>query len=562
MNYFTVNEIAHSNNKFEFSICRSLKEMSTRLETAKLENDQLISELQTETQSLLEKVAQLTSNENELKQNATESELNAKNEIDRLQNELSNLLKAKENIDSEHKQAIDQLNAMQKKMEDAQIENDQTVSSLQEKVQTLTIELERFTCQESELLQNVNENEAKAKSEVDRLRSELTEMATAKDSIDLERKQLAEQLKHAEDTKIESQKSIASLQSEVQSLSTQIERLTSNENELKQSIDEYEVKSKNDIDRLQNELTSTTSAKHSAEIERSHLVDQLDSMNKEMEVAKHENGATIAKLQAEVQSLTAQLARFTSNENELKQNVIEKEMKAKLEIANLQDEVTDLKKAKECIELERRQLIEQLNSMTKTMEDNKHETEKTIANLQSKIQLLQAQLDQQANTEKESKQNIEEMKNDIARLQNELDAVQKAKDCIELERKQLADRLNVLEKKKSVSMVGTSPCHKLKFSIPKHDQSMDMQKLRDENRLLQTQQQQLQEEIDTLRKSTNCDRKKKRQSIHDDTRRLSGFDATMIDIGQQTDPVDQKCACIELSYKVINKCCRRCCLEI
>lgn len=518
-----------------------MKETLNRLETAKRESEEVISNLQCQIQSLSTQLDHFTIDEKEFKRNASKNELEMKNQIACLQNELSVTIKAKESMDFERTQLIGQLDALKKSGEATKFESEEMISNLQGKIQSLSVQLEQLK-----------------ENEIARLQNELTAMRKAKESVDFEQKQLVDQLdsmnKKMKTVQNESEETISNLRSEIESMSVQVHGFIRKEKELKQNISENDLKAKNEIMTLRNELSDMKEAKECIDFERNQLSEQLNAMNKKENAAKHENEQMISNLRSEIQSLKAQLDKLISDEKEFKRNACENELKAKSEIARLQSELTEIRKDKDGVDLERKQLADQIDSMNKKMEVVKNESERTISNLQSKVHFLTEQLDQSTTIEKELKQKMNEnevkVKNEIARLQNELTEITKAKERIDLEHKRLAEQLQTMEKKKSGSMAGQSSWSTSKSMSFKRDQSVDIEKLRDENRILHTQQQQLQQEISDLRKSTNGDRKKKRQSIHDDTRRISGYDATMIEMEVQTDPVDQKCACIDLNNKV------------
>lgn len=78
----------------------------------------------------------------------------------------------------------------------------------------------------------------------------------------------------------------------------------------------------------------------------------------------------------------------------------------------------------------------------------------------------------------------------------------------------------------------------------------ELDNLRNENNKLKSVQKSLENELHELRRSSNQVRKLKRHSTHDDTRRISGFDSCMIDIGIQTDPASENCRCAEFCKQI------------
>lgn len=85
---------------------------------------------------------------------------------------------------------------------------------------------------------------------------------------------------------------------------------------------------------------------------------------------------------------------------------------------------------------------------------------------------------------------------------------------------------------------------------PKQRCKVDVDSLIDENNSLKTMQKEMFKEIDELRKNSQNERKLKRQSTHDDTRRISGFSTASVDTGTQTDPCDEKCQCTVMNSRI------------
>lgn len=75
--------------------------------------------------------------------------------------------------------------------------------------------------------------------------------------------------------------------------------------------------------------------------------------------------------------------------------------------------------------------------------------------------------------------------------------------------------------------------------------AIDVDHLLRENLHLKTSHQRLIDELDEVRTLSRQDRKSKRHSTHDDTRRISGFDTNLIEMETQTDPTDELCRCTE-----------------
>lgn len=80
--------------------------------------------------------------------------------------------------------------------------------------------------------------------------------------------------------------------------------------------------------------------------------------------------------------------------------------------------------------------------------------------------------------------------------------------------------------------------------------ALELDHLRNENHKLKSMQKSLENELQELRRSSNQVRKIKRHSTHDDTRRISGFDSCMLDIGTQTDPASENCRCTEFCKQI------------
>lgn len=86
--------------------------------------------------------------------------------------------------------------------------------------------------------------------------------------------------------------------------------------------------------------------------------------------------------------------------------------------------------------------------------------------------------------------------------------------------------------------------------LPTGKTALELNDLRNENNKLKSMQKSLENELQDLRRSSNQVRKIKRHSTHDDTRRISGFDSCLIDIGTQTDPVSENCRCAEFCKQI------------
>lgn len=227
-------------------------------------------------------------------------------------------------------------------------------------------------------------------------------------------------------------------------------------------------------------------------------LEQLKQATSEIAKLKGEAGEKLKKI--------AELTQIVSNHEKLRKGELEKFDEFKAEINALKEEQERLENSKQKMQVKA----------------NGHSEE--LVGLRKELERL-SQVEKQTTTLKETCKKLD------------------------YEKQQLIDEMTLMQRKVNAHLDGSIKGPQMPTN-KRRDRTIDIDSLIDENKSLKSMQKHLEKEVDELRNSNNCVRKIKRQSIHDDTRRLSGFDSTMIDLGTQTDPVDDMCACKDMAQQV------------
>lgn len=574
-----------------FSFKRSLKESCNQLQVIKAKNDELITSLENQTKELTDRIQILLQSEElfEAKEKIMNQKIaDEKSQIDRLTDEL----KQKSRVDEQLallQQANEQLLVKEKelneKLEHEKSNNARLIDELKEK---------------SRIAEEMNQLLAAEKLNNARLNGELQEKS-----------QISEQLKQLQQTnhqlianekklnqQLETEKSnIARLKDELngkQQIAERLEalekandQLISKEKLLSNQLETEQSKNAETIDDLNKKLTGH-------EQREQLLIDQNKELGELTTKQRVEIGrlqqmlsencnasSELAKLTKEIDEASDKLRTALANSDALKKSLGVKEKLLNEKEIVLTEKVNELTKLKEILaetsgnksklDSALKQLkdtenklkcaisdVDELKQVVSNYEQMKKDNQQTISELQVKLKALEEEQENwQTNNEKlKMKMNaqMEEMsalqKNaqQLSLVERQMTALKKSYEKSEAEKRELVDQLNAVQTKHFGALAGaglSSPRQEVKLR-----KGVDIDSLMIENRTLQSKQKQLEFEVQELRKTTTTGRKIKRRSIHDDTRRISGFDSTMIDIETQTEPVDDKCACKELDQQV------------
>lgn len=526
-------------------------------ETKSFENaNRKIEELLLEIQMTNEVKLQLEKNlEEKSQQNYDIETINSRltEEIIELNEKIIALESSTVNVNDKYKLEMTEMNQRVENLRENNIHLESTISELKNDLKTERNEFE----QQIELLSKENVDISLKLKEIEKKSFEM--------DIEISRLQLFE-------------KQYQILSAENSEQIKRIEELTINLKTVKDQSKKLQSQMKQLDEQLYAKISELENLKQNAE-KVEELKSENFSLNKRNEIINDE----IEKLKIQLQTI--------------KQFNIKKESDLEKTIEDLNDEIDRLKtrilvsEDKEvCLEKENQQILQENKQQVIQLEETKKELETKSIELHSKIvecEKFQIELQstknylvvleekiksfEQLETElkslKESNSELEaEHKQLMIKMENQNHSIENMqkdlKQCsvMEMNRKNaeirsLTEQLSRAEELyknalKSQSNSNSNPAPK-RLSGGRHSNgNADFDNLIKEHRDLKKSHERLVHEIDELRQSSRQTRKSKRLSLHDDTRRISGFDWNTNEIGIQTDPSTELCRCSEFVEKI------------
>lgn len=493
---------------------------------------------------------------------------NEKSTIIHLQNSMTEL---NDRIKS-HQEREKQLNEQNEELNELKTKQKTEISRLQQMVTDSSKLCSDLTKMKAEI-ETKNKDLEAATKENDKLKSNLSEFSAKieemygeqtvlKKSLD-EKNQQIEQMNERISTLEQKSSEIDQLRDANKSKNESIEQLQkefeSTENKLKNAINninvlnEISTEKENEILKMRSNLCSMNKDVSNKNENIIRLESELQKLSEELKVAnahytKFEKEIVEKNQEIERMNTEIIMLRKTSTENvELKQelNAVNIELLANRE--NLAKQIAHVEELelkigeKEALNTQNNRKNEEMLiclSMTESLFDEKSGLKKIIEELEERVK---DQLEQIGLLTNETK-NINELKKNL-KLAND------TYDQLKMEKLKLEEELKCFQNKQMTKQLDTSLEMNMKTArtstSPMRKSAADINRLLHENNNLKSMQRTLESEIEELRRSSHQVRKIKRHSTHDDTRRISGFDACMIDLGTQTEPSSENCRCNE-----------------
>lgn len=569
--------------KCELQFGEKLKEVSV------LENTIQSSRVELETlhQKIVEMKKAQVESDKQIK-SVEESVTSKDSEIQDLQNEIT-LLKAnladRAHCQTQLEEIAEKLKEKEKQLESSNIkavELKMNYENLKKETQTILIENQRKTDELEQIIAVHQKFKDGNQKELEEMQQEFNEKLTEKDiqlkclSDDISKlKDVANQnellRKKLEETSAENERKINELEKSI-ALKIEIHERSEKEhkeaqNKIQRDFEDQlaqkrqEVKNasnkivelenlivsqvtKDELDKIQRDLTGELKIKETQLKEKQEILMKSDEKIAELqeiidkfEVVVKESKENLAKNEKEIYKLKA--AIFEQKQNQEERINTQHELKIQLtqkekEMNKASSDIADLKE------------------VVKNYERMKKDYLEKFSELQHRITVLEEEQECLEKLNKKLQSQIESHTEEMNGVQRQLTAMKQAKEKLEFEKQKIVQEMNAIQSKRHGTLTGAYSSDSSQLQSPRRrdNRNVDIDSLLNENRRLKSMQTQLENEVQELRKSTSTVRKIKRQSLHDDTRRISGFDSSMIDLGTQTDPVDDKCACSDMAKQV------------
>lgn len=458
-----------------------------------------------------------------------ESELNNEisNKLDMLRNALADVDSLKTSLEHSTKQK-NEIEAELEETKEALANRDEKIIALISNIDEL--EKSKAVSDNKTLhLNNLEENIESLKSEINMLKTKASDVDKYKNEIEILKQ------KHAE-KELEWNNEIGKkldAMADIDSLRTLLEHSTKQRNEIETELEEAKeaVANKDEkIDQLIANIDELEKSKAASDNEICRLDDLLSSSEGNIESLKSE----IVMLQTK----GSDVDDFKDRIEELKQMHADSELKMKN---------TLLAHDKLKTEIESNTKLHQI-----AVDDLKHK----IAVLEDEQECLlkhNSDLKHSVECHKQQIERLKDQSNRISEMESQLATFGELNTKLTSEKQQLSEQLSCMQskiKRKSFEMMNTPGNSRQSLSPKPPGKHVDIELLLRENSHLKSMQTSLENEVDELRRNTQNTRKIKRHSTHDDTRRISGFDACMLDIGTQSDPVSELCRCNEFSATI------------
>lgn len=488
-----------------------------------------------------------------------------------------------------------------------------SLADVSDKVSKLSSEIESYREEKIKLQEDINEKTEKlcvAEADNAILRKQVESVERSmKERLSEKNVVLAEVSKQLED----SRKSIQQLEFQIAETATRAgnvdilrkdnealnERLQSKVNENKNLMEELESirtdKIEKDAELIQNLRTEIDKLNTRISV----FEDEEESLEKENKAMLHASKKQIIQISDLQKQLSEESAALRSKTKELEiariagENLEIDVGRLRLEIADSKTKIEAFEKEKEILEKENERNMVQLKELQKELDAKSCALQSKIKECEKKSSELKSAGAAQENLEKQIKEFLE-LKNSFESLEKEMAAIAEEKSKLEAERKNLKIQIDnqnqcIEELNKDINYCSMMEINSKNAEIRSLTERMsraeelynnllksqsddkgaskrlscegkpakrssggcaDIDHLMKENRELKSSHQRLEHELDELRASSRQTRKSKRQSAHDDTRRISGFDWNTNDAGIQTDPSSELCRCSEFVDKI------------
>uniref|UniRef100_A0A182WC17 Kinesin motor domain-containing protein n=1 Tax=Anopheles minimus TaxID=112268 RepID=A0A182WC17_9DIPT len=496
-------------------------------------------------------------------QNQTQRELQEKNsnlqrELDSLQENVMQLMSENEKLLKEQidgaKTQQDQLNAEAEelaKLRSCRDESERLVVQLERDLATVRAELEIVRTELLEekqrrdaIEQSEKERSESVKEQTERLRCSITALEDEKrrlleeqNRLQMEMERKENQTTELETLQREKKNLFEELQKENSDLTIAVQELSAKIVNLEEQMDSNEAIQRKSIDTLVRERQEQEDAIVSLKRQLAEDEDKLQELEKEHQQVHNELRAVKASLE---DSLAARLRlEMDMEESSRVRDVLERELQNfKGDFANLDSKLANERYEQECQVSAslRRELAEKQKELESFMATGRPSLGdgRVAQALRRENEDLLKQLNEARQTDglkgrqlQERVDELERLESEIARLRDEMSTMRHETSFNE----KLEEISNLQQKVQESEKVREETVHQKRSLERAFDQ-------------LRFKHQSLAKEVDELRRTTDKERKSRRQSTHDDRR---GLIFNSKEMGTMTDPTSADCGCLEMN---------------